>query len=203
MLQGFEITGIETNRLNATNSTGSADFDYNITACQCNADGDCGNGVLSQGNDVYLCIETAAPNLEIEDVRELVMTQGDFSTTPIVAGVQDALTEVTVDNKKAMIRYQIISAFFLDANPEDIVASGSILLALAGSDGRRYLRTSRIEVVPRHELQEQSEEGRWSIRLAVESAVPENHCSSAYSMLSAGVRLGGVIAIVSLFLTNL
>lgn len=159
LLQGFEITGIELDRLNATETAGSTDFDYNVTAFHCDSSGVPTSAILTQGSDVYLCIETTAPNVEIADVRELAMSQGGVVvTTPIVAGDEDALTEVTVNGKEATIQYQIISAFFVDPNPDDIVATGSVLLAFTDDDGRRLLRSAKVATVPPRKLDDKEEE---------------------------------------------
>jgi len=147
LLQGFEISGIDLNRLNATEENGSADLDYNVIACQCDANRTCVDTVLTQGSDVYICVETTAPNVEIAEIRELTMSQNEFNTTPIVAGVEDPLTFVTIDGKEASIRYQIISAFFADPFPEGIVASGTVLLVFTDDGGRRLLRTSRVNIM--------------------------------------------------------
>jgi len=171
LLQGFQVTGIDLTRLNATEESGSADFDYELESCQCDSEGTCVNSVLTQGSDVLLCLVTSAPNVEIVDIRSLVMTQGSFNSTPIVSGVEDPLTEVTIDGKEASIRYQIISAFFSDPDPEDIVATGAALLAFTDDNGRRLLRSAN--VVARQLVEETGEEG-WSVRMAAESDEPES-----------------------------
>lgn len=206
LLQGFEITGIDLERTNATETAGSTDLDYNVTACHCNAAGSCVNDVLSQGSDVYLCVETTAPNVEFVAIQELTMVQGSFNTTPIVAGIEDPLTEVTIDGKEATIRYQIISAFFSDPDPLDIVATGAALLAFADDDGRRFLRSASVGVVGveqrvRRESALQDEElfdRGWSVQMAVESAASESSGAFAYgwvggfSSLIVAVTVGAV-----------
>lgn len=195
LTQGFNVTGIELDRTAATNETGAADFDYEVTACHCNALGECVNTVLTQGSDVLLCVETTAPNVEIVDIRDLTMTQGAFATTPIVDGVEDPLTESTINGKEAVIQYQIISAFFANPDPADIVATGTVLLGFTNDNGRRMLRRSDIEIVqqsPTRELLESGEsvEEGWVVTMEAEGT-PE-HASSA----SRGGLIGGLVVMV-------
>ena len=142
-----------------------------------------------------LCVETTAPNVEISDVQELAMVQGAFNTTPIVDGDPDALTQVTINNKEATIRYQIISAFFSDPFPDPIDAIGSILLAFTDDDGRRLLRSAK--VVPAAARQLQDAEG-FSVTMLAESAAEEDS-SSAVGRSMVGVGIGaGMIGVVLL-----
>lgn len=183
LLQGFFVTGIDLNRQNATDETGSVDVDYNLTACHCTAEETCVNSVLSQGSDACICIEATSDNLEIADVPGLAMVQGAFNTTPIVAGVEDPLTQVTINGKKAQIHYQIISAFFSDPFPEDIVVSGAVLLAFVDDNGRRLLRNVDIvnhRVLNQDFASEEKLEENFLLSLAVQSTnQPESKISGA------------------------
>jgi len=199
MVQGFEVVGIDLNRINATTVTDEAVLDYNVTACQCDEFGTCGSSILTQGSDVWICVKTEADNLEIAEVRELTMTQGTtFSTTPIVAGVEDPLTRVTLggDGKEVRIRYQIISAFFSDPDPEDIVASGSVLMVLTDGNARRLMRD--IKVVQRErELEEDVNEAFDDVRITLESSQAESSSTVAGSFASMIVIVvGGMVAVV-------
>jgi len=107
---------------------------------------------VTQGSDLYICMETTAPNVEIAEIRELTMAQNEFNTTPNVAGVEDPVMFVTIRGKEASIRYQI---FFADPFPEDIMASGIVLLAFTEEGSRRLLRPNYIYVMqpePKREL---------------------------------------------------
>ena len=196
LLKGFEVTNIDLDRDAAGNETGSVDVDYNITACHCTGNGTCINTVLSQGSDVYICIETTADNLEIADVRELTMDQGSGTvvTYPIVGGIEDPLTLTTIDGKTAIVRYQIISAFFQDENPDDIVVSGAVLLAFLDDNGRRLLRN---HVVVHRQLDElEKAEGDFALSLMVQSAnPPESPTSGACSkgLVSIFVALAAMV----------
>ncbi len=114
LTQGFEVQDISLERTAATNETGTATFDYEVTACHCNTTFECDDSiVLTQGSDILLCVETTAPNVKINDIRSLTMSQGGQDvTTPIVDGNEDPLTETTIDGKKAVIQYQVISSTF-------------------------------------------------------------------------------------------
>jgi hypothetical protein len=198
LLQGFEITGIDLSRVNATEMTDSTDLGYEVTACHCNATGSCVNDILSQGSDVYLCVETTAPNVKIAAIQELTMVQGSFNTTPIVSGIEDPLTLVTIDGKEATVRYQIISAFFEDPDPLDIVAIGSVLLAFTDdNDLTRFLRAKVLpgrvasSSRPARELVSDDVEQGWSVQMPVESANPES------SGAACGLFGGMIVLMVS------
>jgi hypothetical protein len=189
LLQGFEITNIDLDRVNATEVTDSVDFEYNVTACHCDGIyGDCVNDVLTQGSDVYLCVETTAPNVEIASIRDLTMAQNSFNTTPIENGIEDPLTETSIDGKEATIRYQIISQFFEDPNPDDIVATGSVLLAFTDDNGTRFLRHAKVLPAAARELNDV--EG-FNVRMSVESANPET------SGAACGLFGGMIVLVVS------
>jgi hypothetical protein len=193
---------IDLDRLNATEVTDSVDFDYNVTAFQCDDNGDVSNEVLTQGSDVYICVETTAPNVEIAEIRELTMTQGAFNTTPIVGGIEDPLTQVTIVDKEATIRYQIISQFFADPFPDDIVATGSVLLAFTDDSGSRFLRHAKVlPKVPSRELRvgfRQRRSGRGGFQLGngggvcQSSGIIGHACASMTSLIV--LMIGGVIA---------
>jgi hypothetical protein len=201
LLQGFEVINIDLDRLNATEVTDSVDLDYNVTAFQCDDNGDVSNEVLTQGSDVFLCVETTASNVEIAEIRELIMTQGAFSTTPIVAGIEDTLTLVTIFDKEAIIRYQVVSQFFADPSPDNIVATGSVILAFTDDSGRR--RAKVVPAVPSRDLEledAQVEEEGFSLEMAVCSANPPESsgtCANVASFITSLICtlvIGGAVA---------
>jgi hypothetical protein len=182
LLQGFEVTGIDLDRLDASEEDGDAVLDYEVVACQCNVTFSCVDSVLTQGSDVYICVETTAENVEIEEVRSLNFAQGAFNVTPVVDGSADALSALFYNGKQASIRYQMISAFFDDENPEDVIASGSVLLKFTDDDGRRQLRSAKI-VSPRSLQTQDNADKEFEVTMSL--AAPEGYAS-------AGVR--GVLA---------
>jgi hypothetical protein len=189
MLQGFEVIGIDLDRLEADEEDGAVTSNYTLSACQCDESFTCVNAVLTQGSDVYICVETTAPNLEIAEVRELRFTQGVFSVTPVVDGVADALSEIFYAGKEASIRYQMISTFFEDPNPADVIASGAVMLAFSDESGRRQLRS--VKLVPRG-LQEKEGENVFQVRMAL-----------AASSASVGTVLRGFVSVAVGFLEHL
>jgi hypothetical protein len=199
LLKGFEVTNIDLNRDAAGNETGAVDVDYNITACHCAANGTCINTVLSQGSDVYICIETSAENLEIADVRELTMDQGSGTvvTYPIVGGIEDPLTLTTIDGKTAQVRYQIISAFFTDPFPQEILVSGAVVLAFLDDNGRRLLRYNVFlhRELADEDLEKTPEEG-FAVRLAVQAANPPESTTSGASTKGLVSILVALVAMV-------
>jgi hypothetical protein len=181
LLQGFEVTGIDLNRLEADKENGTVTSNYTLSACQCDESFNCVNTILTQGSDVYICVETTAPNLEIAQVRELRFTQGVFSVTPVVDGVAHALSEVFYAGKEASIRYQMISTFFEDPNPADVIATGTVLLAFSDEGGRRQLRS--VKLVPRA-LHEKKEEDVFQVRMVLTA-----------SDASSGAALRGFVSV--------
>jgi len=196
LTQGFQVTDITLDRTAATNETGTAQFDYEVSACHCDPSSfDCyepndPNSVLTQGSDILLCVETTAPNVRINDIRSLTMT-GDDVTNPIVNGNGDALTQTTVVGKKARIRYQVISSFFQNENPTPIVASGIVLLEFF-SEGSRMLRSVSF-VPPSRDLEEELNQGFAVDPIPVESAAEQ---TSSASLIGGflGIVVGGVFS---------
>ena len=143
---------------------------------------ECDNSiVLTQGSDILLCVETTAPNVKINDIRSLIMTQGEgenaVETNPISNGLEDPLTETTIDGKKTVIQYQVISEFFEDEDPLDIVATGTVLLeftndAADAAGSTRLLRSSEIHwMQPSRGLEEDDLlQGLEPVTMKVESA---------------------------------
>jgi hypothetical protein len=184
LLQGFEVTGIDLDRLAADEEDGDVSLNSTLSACQCDATFTCTPYVLTQGSAVYICVETTAPNLEIVEVRDLQLIQGAFNVTPVVDGVPDALSTVFYNGKQASIRYQLISAFFQDPDPEDVIANGAVLLAFSDDSGRRQLHA--VKLGPRA-LEQEEDEDVFQVRMTL---APDGAGSPA----SAGVR--GFVSVV-------
>lgn len=193
LLQGFEVTGIDLERTSASNEDGEAEFDYYLTACQCNESLICANTTLTQGSDVFICVETTAPNVEIAQVRQMRFTQGAFNVTPVFDGVSDDLSEVNVDGKRANIRYQMISAFFEEANPDDVIADGLVLLSFTDDSGRRLLRSAKI--APRASRALENSEENFEVRVAL--AAPEDSSSApAIRGFASAIAVIGVLLVI-------
>lgn len=173
LLQNFTITGVSVDREDPDEETGSVDLGFNITGFQCDQNGNPSDEVLQQGSDVYLCINTVSSDVEIADVRKLTMTQGEFSTTPIVDSFADPLTQVTISGKNATIRYQLVSDFFDDPEPQDVVANGMVLLAFTDNVGRRFLRS--VSLGGRKLDENMSEEG-FNVQMRLENSYILIYC---------------------------
>jgi hypothetical protein len=181
--QGFNVTDISLDRTAATNETGTGAFDYQVSACHCDPSSfDCyaindPNSVLTQGSDITLCVETAAPNVRIADIRSLTMTQGEGDdavvTNPIENGAEDPLTQTTINGKNARVQYQVISDFFKNEDPADIIATGTVLLEFYSEEGSRMLRSVSIR-----DLTEESNEGFEVPPIPVKSAAAEQTSSA-------------------------
>lgn len=180
LLQGFEVTGIDLERTAASEEDGDAEFDYVLTACQCDESFTCVNTTLTQGSDVFICVETTAPNVEIAEVRQVRFSQGAFNVTPVVDGVSDALSEVIVDGKRASIRYQMISEFFQETSPDDVIADGLVLLTFTDDIGTRHLRSADIVPGAPRALQVRNEDRKFQVEMAL--------AASEYSSSAAAIR---------------
>lgn len=198
LFQNFNITDIDLDRLNATETDEDANVDYSLTAFQCNSDGIEIDDTLTQGSDVYICVETFATNVQIVGVRELMITQDGndpFYTTPIVDGETDFLTETwtTKGGKMAMVRYQIVSQFF-DEPLKPVSAVGTVLMMFADDGGTRRLRTAKVLSTPsRRELQDDPLQKVFNVTMQVDSDVDEDS--------SAG-RVGGVASLIFIMIAS-
>jgi hypothetical protein len=149
--------------------------------------------VLTQGSDVYICLETTAENVEIEEIRSLNFTQGVFNVTPVADGKSDSLSELFYNGKQASIRYQMVSAFFDNERPEDVIASGIVLLKFTDNDGRRDLRSAKL-ASPRS-LQENPDE-KFNVTVSVEAAEGSASAAVRGALASCAAVVLGALAIV-------
>lgn len=134
--QGFHVTDIDLGRNGPDQTNKTTTANYDIYACQCNSTFMCDSTVLAQGSDVYICVISNASNVEIGGIQGLQFIQGNFSTSPIDSGVEDALTAVVQTGRVAAIRSQLVSEFFEDANPANVVAQGVATIQFVNSTRR-------------------------------------------------------------------
>jgi hypothetical protein len=146
-----------------------------------------------------MCSFVLKRRLRIAQVRQVRFTQGTFNVTPVVDGVADALSEVTVDGKLARIRYQMISAFFEEANPDDVVANGLVLLSFTDDSGRRLLRSAKIVPwVPRALEEPPTNSGgneEFKVRLAL-AASEDSSSATAIRGFASVVAVIGVLVVI-------
>jgi hypothetical protein len=149
MTADIEILNIELDRVSADEQTSDTDVDYGLNACHCDSASECLESPveITQGSDVFICVylsETSS-DVEIAEIRTLTMSQGDLSVAAISDGTDNALTQTTITGKEALIRHQLISAFFDDENPGNVAANGVALLAFV-DEGRVRGRQLRVPI---------------------------------------------------------
>jgi len=121
----------------------SVGLSYETFACQCDENYECVNGLtLSQGSILYICLEVVnTQDVIIGRVSEFDIKQQqsgvDFTYTPIDNSFRDGFTDVIFQGQKAIIKHQLISRYFSDANPGPLDASGSMVLNFASSSNAR------------------------------------------------------------------
>ena len=84
--------------------------------------------MLSQGSDVFICVVSNSTGVEIGGILDLDLTQGNLTPGVIDGGVEDALTSVVQVGRKAVIRSVLVSSFFEDSDPADVLAQGTATL---------------------------------------------------------------------------
>jgi hypothetical protein len=126
---------IDEERVAADTEALTPDADYSIIACQCNTSLLCANEILVQGDYLFVCVLVAG-------IQSFSLIQGNESLVvdAVVDSVEDDLTLVTILPNWAIIRSQMISAFFAVENPEDVSARGVVVLSLVSSSSNRRLR---------------------------------------------------------------
>lgn len=170
LLQGFTVATVDVSRTNATEEDGTAVVNYNILACQCNSNLECVALDLTQGSEVSICVKSLDDGVEIVGIDSLSFTQGSYSIDSIVDGQVDQFTAVSIIDESALIRNQMLSVFFEQLNPEDVVAQGFALLGFTDETGRkRFLRTS----IKSRVMVERSMDS-FALALGVESSLADN-----------------------------
>lgn len=188
LLQGFQVGEVDLSRDPAEEESGDADVDFELIACHCNTNFECLVPTnLTQGSEVFLCVMSLAEGVEIVSIQELYLSQGSYSMTSIVDGQTDQFTVVSVIDEKAIIQIQMISLFFEQFNPDDVIAQGLALLGFTeDGGGRRFLRTTIRTHMVEHALEE--EDVTFRIPLAVESSLTDNS--------GAGGQLGVLLSLL-------
>jgi hypothetical protein len=102
----------------------------------------CANEILVQGDDLFVCVFSTSTNISVAGIQSFSLIQGNelLVVDAVVDSVEDDLTLVTILPNMAVIRFQMISAFFAVENPEDVSARGVVVLSLVSSSSNRRLR---------------------------------------------------------------
>lgn len=193
LLQGFEVGAVDLSRVSPDEEDGDAVVDYEIVACQCNVDFECLSPTLTQGAAAFLCVSSLDATVEIIDIQELSFTQGSYSVNSIVDGEEDQFTTVTILDKKALIRTQMLSVFFEQYAPEDVIAQGYALLGFTDAEGRR--RLTRTNIKNRFLLKE--DDVAFRIPLSVESSLNDDSGVVGSSVMSVAAVMIAVAVLVA------
>jgi hypothetical protein len=183
--QGFSVVGVSLDRDAADEDNEAAEVDYAILACQCNASFVCGNEILVQGSDVYICVYSESDGVQVAGISALTFQQGDtFSTVPIFNSTEDPLTAVFVSAQGALIRSQMRSGFFTTINPLPVEVNGVAVLSFSNTGGRRLIRSVSYSRVLR-----EAESSDFNVTLGVQN-------DPATTQVSGAGRVAGTVVIV-------
>ena len=117
------------------NGTVLIDLHPTVTACQC--DGmNCTTEGRKTGDAISICLWSNY--LDISVVLDMMLRLDSLVYQPISNGTANSVTEVTMNGKSVIITTMIISAFFQDMDPSDLVVEGQVSFA-PPVDDRRYL----------------------------------------------------------------
>mmetsp|Transcript_23013 Transcript_23013/g.35537 ORF Transcript_23013/g.35537 Transcript_23013/m.35537 type:complete len:238 (-) Transcript_23013:65-778(-) len=178
MEQGFELSGVKTDRDAAKNVNDTASVNYTVQAYQCDESGNVDSSTFSQGSDVYVCVETDVSDVMLESIVSFDLSQkGDYggSFSPITAGGgANELTSVACSGKKCIIHTMLISAFFDTRNNNDVDGSGKVQLSFGTPTSRRMVEAG-IKSGDRKLVEEEAAEFRVTlgIQAGVESDIIE------------------------------
>lgn len=127
-------------RIVIANSTLSLDIQPSIRACQCDGS-TCITKERHVGDSISICLFSNF--LHIQAVKNMTLHVGDVSYQPVVDGVVNELTELSLHGKLAVVTTMTISAFFDHANPSDLDLTVDATVSFApihgGGGGRRLV----------------------------------------------------------------
>lgn len=192
LLQGFDVEFVDVSRETPDVEDGDVDVDYELTACQCDESFKCLASVLKPGSSVYLCLMSAAANVEIVGIDALTFSQGSMSVRSVVNGTEDPFTSVAFIDKKALIRHQTRSFFFDMVDPDNVVAEGFALIGFTNGNGRRRLLRTNIKNRALETMTD-ADEMPFNIPLAVESSLRpfDSGASRAHLISALTIAMGG------------
>jgi hypothetical protein len=152
--QPFSFVTIHLNR-DPTLITQFVHDEYDILVCQCNAEFACVHQVISVGSDVYICVHSHTPGVQVIGISELIFRQGTYSVSPITNPTEDILTTVSYSDEGALIRSQLRSQFFSSPEPDNFLVEGIAVLSIDNYGPNRLPRhVSRLRKL--HETKRQS-----------------------------------------------
>uniref|UniRef100_A0A7S2YPG3 Uncharacterized protein n=1 Tax=Entomoneis paludosa TaxID=265537 RepID=A0A7S2YPG3_9STRA len=129
--QGFEMRDIDVEQGTIIDFDLQASLDYDVLACQCDEFDRCIDTPLwDESEDVKICIEATDPSVEVTEIKELVLTQGEALNQIAIDGgsaVEPFAALETKDNK-IVVRVRLLAEFFADDEPQEVLALGSCLL---------------------------------------------------------------------------
>lgn len=149
LIQDFTILDVNANPVSNDSETISAQINYEIDACQCDAQNSCYVPArpVAPNSVLRLCIKSLSTEVEVETVTRMELKQdvdNDPSTdpvlmrTPVSNGTPDILTTLlTTTNNVAVVETHVTSSFFSSDNTagSSIYASGTARLLLSNGDG--------------------------------------------------------------------
>jgi len=127
---------LQSRRIETSNDTYSMNIQSNIRACECDGT-ECTSEEKHVGDSISICLWSNF--LDIDKILNLTLFVGDLSYQPVENGTANELTEMVLHGKLAVITTMIISAFFDNANPSDLVVDATVSFAPLVGGNRRHL----------------------------------------------------------------
>ena len=148
--------------LEATSTTGfglmAINFEENITAYQCDDNFDVLTSIpaLTQGDSLQICVETEDGSaFEVGGIKDVTVDQNGTKSFDYVSSFVDSYWSKSscVSTKtfaaKCKVRMQLLGAYFMDDNPNDLTVTGFVKMDYLGGAGRRR------HLLLEHEMEEE------------------------------------------------
>jgi len=163
----FTLTGISTDRTEASEDSANADLDYPVEAYFCDdANDEITPDPFAQGSALQVCVkiddEVVTEDVYVKDILRFVVSQPEGPGTPsvnIAGGTPDPLTAKLCGlDGKCNVKTQLPSKYFVDPNPNDLQVDGIALLAFGSPSRLLRARISGSIAAPDRKLQLSDEE---------------------------------------------
>jgi len=131
LTKGFDVISISTDRDNATETNETAELEYSVLAYQCTSStSNEQTSTLTQGSIATICVETnSTSGVYVDTITELEFHQDDFTYVAITEGTTQGLTSLDCNNNEVCVtETQMISEFFTDLDPSDIIVNGTVVM---------------------------------------------------------------------------
>jgi hypothetical protein len=108
---------------------------FGLRACQCLDHGECARKPQAVGSTALVCLSTNLTEITIVGVHELKLSCGLAVFWAVQDGQTSAVTEVSLEQRTAMIKTAVVSVLF-DEEPnvlDEIEVEGLVEIAIGGN----------------------------------------------------------------------